>query len=135
VFTGVLTVKSVIAGAGDSLSLRSAKFVISTFVPVAGSALGDSLVAVSSGMKYVKGTIGAFGLIAGGFIFIPVIIQNLLWLACTGFGIYAAEVFEVKEISGLLKIISSVLKIMLALLLFFVMILIVSTAVLLIHNS
>ncbi|MDR1565186.1 MAG: stage III sporulation protein AE [Oscillospiraceae bacterium] len=135
VFTGVLTVKSVVAGAGDSLSLRSAKFVVSTFVPIAGSTLGDSLAAVCSGMKYIKGTIGAFGLIAGGFIFIPIIMQNLLWMACVGIGSYTAEIFGVGEAAKLLKTVGSVLRIMLTLLLFVVMIMIISTAVLLITGG
>lgn len=135
VFIGILTVKTIIASCGDSVAFRSAKYVVSGFVPVAGGILGESLASVFSCMKYIKGTVGAFGIIAGGFIFLPVMAECMLWQMCAGAAGYFAEVFEIKSAVSILKSVSSILGMVMYLLLFMIMLLIVTTAAVLIGGG
>ncbi|MBQ6569079.1 MAG: hypothetical protein IJL87_02340 [Clostridia bacterium] len=90
-FAGIISLNSAVAAGTDSLALRTAKFVISGSVPVIGSALGDAVSAVSGSVSAIKSGVGAFGIIAFAYIFIPVISQNIMWSAVIGFCSFAAE--------------------------------------------
>ncbi|WP_195983476.1 stage III sporulation protein AE [Clostridium sp. D33t1_170424_F3] len=131
VFTGLLTVHSIVASSLDGTAAKAAKFVVSSFVPVVGSALGEALQTVTGCVKMLKSGIGAFGLLAGAFIFLPVILQCILWMAtlaaCEGIG----DIFELKEITSLLKAVSKALQIILAIVLCCMTILTVSTVIML----
>lgn len=135
VFIGILSVKTIISSCGDSVAYRSAKYVVSGFVPVAGGILGESLATVFSFMKYIKGTVGAFGIIAGGFIFLPVIAECVIWQLCVGAAGYMADVFDVKSASSILKSAGSILGIVMYLILFMILLLIVTTAAVLIGGG
>lgn len=132
VFSGLLTIHSIVAGSVDSAGGRAAKFLVSSFVPVVGSALGDAVQSINSCVKMLRSGITAFGLLAGIFIFLPILIQCIAWLLtihiCSGI----SGVFEQKEIAAVLKAAASVLEIMLSLLLCCMAILTVSTVVMLV---
>lgn len=132
VFTSLLTVQSVVSAAADSTTTRAAKFMISSFVPVVGSALGDALNTVQGCVKLLKSGVGAFGLIAGAFIFLPVIVECLMWMltltVCAGIG----DIFELKEITTLLRSASKVVETMFAIVLCCMTILMVSTVLMLV---
>ena len=42
-FTGLLTVHSLVTASADSAASRAVKFAVSSFVPVVGGALGEAL--------------------------------------------------------------------------------------------
>ncbi|HEX3017723.1 MAG TPA: stage III sporulation protein AE [Caproicibacter sp.] len=131
-FTGLITMHSIVASSLDSTGAKAAKFVVSSFVPVVGNALGEALNTVTGCVKMLKSGVGAFGLLAGLFVFLPVIAECVLWILtlmlCSGI----SQVFELKEITGLLKASSDVVSTMLAILLCCMMVLIISTVVMLV---
>lgn len=131
-FTGLITVHSIVASSLDSTGAKAAKFVVSSFVPVVGNALGEALQTVNGCVKLLKSGVSAFGLLAGIFIFLPVVAECLLWLLtlnlCSGIG----QIFELNEISTLLKASADVVSTLLAVLLCSMMILIISTVVMLV---
>lgn len=127
VFSGLLTVQTVVSSAADSAGAKTMKFVVSAFVPVVGSALGDALASVQGSVKLLKSGVGAFGLLATGAIFLPVALECLFWLftlsACAAVG----NLFELKEITELLRSSSKVIQILLSLILCCLTILVIST--------
>ena len=127
VFSGLLTVQTVVSSAADSAGAKTMKFVVSAFVPVVGSALGDALASVQGSVKLLKSGVGAFGLLAAGAIFLPVALECLFWLftlsACAAVG----NLFELKEITELLRSSSKVIQILLSLILCCLTILVIST--------
>ncbi len=54
----VISFQNILASNKDSLSARTVKFAASNFIPVVGSAVGESLKTVGAGMKYLKTTVG-----------------------------------------------------------------------------
>ena len=132
VFTGLLTLQSLVTSAADSTGNKAAKFVISSFVPVVGSALGEALNTVQGCVKLLKSGVGAFGLLAAACIFLPIIIECVIWLItlylCAGIG----DVFDLKEITVLLRSAAKVLEVMLAIILCCMTVLTVSTVLMLI---
>lgn len=132
VFTGLMTLQSLVTSAADSTGTKAAKFVINSFVPVVGSALGEALTTVQGCVKLLKSGVGAFGLLAAACIFLPILLECVFWLItlylCAGIG----DVFDLKEITVLLRSTAKVLEMMLAIILSSMTILIVSTVLMLI---
>ncbi|MDF1496208.1 stage III sporulation protein AE [Caproiciproducens sp. CPB-2] len=132
IFTGLLTMHGIVATALDTTGTRAARFVVSSFVPVVGNALGEALHTINGCVKMLKSGVSAFGLLAGLFVFLPILIQCLVWLltlqVCIGIG----DIFELKEISSLLKASGDVIETLISIILCCMMILMVSTVILLI---
>ena len=132
VFTGLLTLQTAVSSAADSAGAKTVKFVVSAFVPVVGSALGDAMASVQGCVRLLKSGVGAFGLLAAAAIFLPAIVECLLWMltltACSAVG----GIFDLKEINSLLKASSGVVGIMLSILLSCLTILVVSSVLMLV---
>ena len=132
VFTGLITVHSLVSSAMDTTGTRAAKFVVSSFVPVVGNALGEAIHTVNGCVKMLKSGVSAFGLLAGLFIFLPIIIQSIMWLLtihiCAGIG----DVFGLKEVTSLLRASIDVIETLLSIILCCMTILTVSTVVMLV---
>lgn len=129
IFTGLLTMQSLLGNAVDVSTNKTVKFVVSSFVPVVGNALGEAFGTVQGSIKLLKSGVGAFGLLAIAFLFFPVLAQCLLWQVMLVVSASIADVFDLKEIAGLLRAISKVLSLLLAILLCSIAILIISTLV------
>lgn len=131
-FTGLLTMHSFVASSVDSSGSKTAKFIVSSFVPVVGNALGEALNTIGGCVKLLKSGVGAFGLLAGIFIFLPAVVECVLWVLtltlCSGIG----EMFGLREITALLKAAADVVSTMLAILLCCMAVLIVSTVLMLV---
>ncbi|MCH4240213.1 MAG: stage III sporulation protein AE [Oscillospiraceae bacterium] len=130
-FTGLLSVRGLISAGADTLSSRTARFVISSVVPVVGNALSDALHTVTGCVQMLRSGVGGFVLLAMLILFLPIVLSCLLWMltlsACAAVG----EVFSLKEVTALLHSCSTVLEILLAVLLCCMTVLIVSCVVLL----
>lgn len=131
-FTGLITMHSIVSSSVDSSGSKTAKFIVSSFVPVVGNALGEAFNTITGCVKMLKSGVGAFGLLAGIFIFLPVVVECVLWILtltlCSGIG----EMFGLKEITSLLKASSDVVSTMLAILLCCMAVLIISTVLMLV---
>lgn len=132
VFAGLLTIHSVVATSADSATAKAAKFVVSNAVPIVGSALGDAVQSINACLKMLKSGVGAFGILAGIFIFLPILIQSISWVITLHICIGISDIFDQKEISSVLKAAVTVLETMLSIVLCCMAILIVSTVVMLV---
>ena len=101
-YTGVLTVHSIVAASADTAASRAVKFAVSSFVPVVGGALGDALRTVSGCVGVLKSGVTAFLLLAEGVLFLPAVLQCLFWqlvmLGCAA----AGEALGQKELAAVL---------------------------------
>lgn len=82
VFSAVLVLKSYIAAAADSFSVRAAKALVSGAVPVIGGGLSESVSAVIASMGVVKSFTGFFGIAVIFFTFLPHIVSLFFWKLC-----------------------------------------------------
>jgi len=132
VFVGLLSVQTMVAGSSDSLTARTAKFLIGSFVPVVGSALGDAYMAAQGSLRLIKTTVGAYGIIVAAMIFLPILIQTFAWFMLTNVAAIGSDILGVTRISGVLRACGSVLGILLAVIICYALLIIVSTTVILI---
>ncbi len=131
IFSGILTTKSIIGATADSVSSKAMKFVLSSFVPIVGSALGDAFLTVQGCVKILKSGIGAFFIIAVGFIFLPAVVECIAWSFAINICAVAGEIFELPNVSTLLKNIGKVVSTLMAVVLCIMTILIISTVLVL----
>lgn len=80
-FTGFLTMKSIVAGSADRVASRGIRLAAGTFIPVVGSALGEAYSSVMSSLSLLKNLIGVYAVIAFFAICIPAVIELFLWTA------------------------------------------------------
>ena len=130
VFTGLLSIQSIVGASADTLGVKAAKFVVSNFVPVVGSAVADAYSTMRSGLGLLRGAAGAFGIIALCVTLLPPVLETLcLYLAMTA-GEAAAEMFGVKELGTFFKGAASVLSLTAAVLACFGVMFVISTVIL-----
>ena len=71
-FVTYLTISGVIAGTTDALTVKAAKFTMSSMVPVVGGILSDAAETVLAGAGILKNTVGVFGmLVVIGICLVP----------------------------------------------------------------
>ena len=71
-FVTYLTISGVIAGTTDALTVKAAKFTMSSMVPVVGGILSDAAETVLAGAGVLKNTVGVFGmLVVIGICLVP----------------------------------------------------------------
>lgn len=82
VVCALLSYQTVIAKAADNAALRTVKFASSSFVPVVGSSLSESVAAVSTALSSVRSAAGAGGIISIGVIVVPAALTVVLSKLC-----------------------------------------------------
>lgn len=103
VFLGILSIQTVINASADSLSIRTAKFVIGSSVPMAGTVLAEALTTVTASLGVLKTTVAIYGVIACVVIFLPLLIELVLWRICLNVTSIVSDVLSVANISKLVK--------------------------------
>ena len=131
IFVSLLTIQNLIGVAADNAGTKAVKFAVSNFIPVVGGALSDAYTTVQSCVKVLKSGVGAFGILAAGVIFLPVLLELILWLAAVNLSAVVGDLFELKEISALLRSVGKVISAMIAIVVCCMVILIISTVLLL----
>ncbi|MDD5952891.1 MAG: stage III sporulation protein AE [Oscillospiraceae bacterium] len=126
IFSGLLTMQGLLGSAVDVTTNKSVKFVVSSFVPIVGTALGEAFGTVHSCAKALKSGVGAFGILAIGFLFLPILLQCVLWMLSLSVGAGIGDVFDLRELSALLRSIAKVISMLVAILLCCVVMLVVS---------
>ena len=74
----VITYQHIVSAGKDSISGRTVKFAASNFIPIVGSAVGESFKTVSAGLKYLKNTVGGAVILSVAVTIIPVMIKIFL---------------------------------------------------------
>ena len=131
-FVGLLTIQSVVASGGDSITVKTTKFFIGSFIPVVGGALSDLFMAAQGCIQLVKGTVGAFGVAITALTFLPILLRTVVWYLAINIGGIVSSLFGVDEITRLLKAVASTLGIMMAILLYYALLIIISTTILIV---
>ncbi|MEG0615344.1 MAG: hypothetical protein RR540_06260 [Oscillospiraceae bacterium] len=129
VFVGLLTIQSIIGTSVDTVAVKAGKFVVSSFVPVVGSAISDAYTAIKGSLGVLRGGVGIFGIIALFLTTVPSIISVIAVQAAVYIAGLAAEIFNIKQLNSFLKNTSSILSIAVSILICFTLMLIISTTI------
>ncbi|MFI3325341.1 MAG: hypothetical protein R3Y35_04110 [Clostridia bacterium] len=135
IFSGIVSVQSAVAGATDVASAKTIKFIAGTTIPVVGTAFGDGITAIQYSISVLKTGAGAFGIIACVCIFLPYVVELLLWMFSCQIALLVSEIFSAKSISDFLSLVMVVLKIIMALMLSICIISIVTSAITLVYGA
>ncbi len=106
-FTIVLGVQRMIASAADSLGMKTAKFALSTLVPVVGGQLSEALSSVTACFTLLSSSFGSFALVAVMVLFLPVTVSLVWMLAVLKIAQLAAALFHVEGAKRMYAALSS----------------------------
>lgn len=135
VFSALLTFNTLLTASADSVATRAVRFTMSSFVPVVGSALSEAYRTVKSGMGLLKSGVGVFVIISIAVIFLPVLVQCVLWLLSLNLCRLIGEILGQNTAVTLLNGIASVLGVMIAMLLSVCTIFVISTTIILVAGG
>lgn len=115
--TGLVGLQTRLSGIGDSLAVKAAKTALSTFVPIVGSAWGDSLSVILGSLDLVRSSVGVYTVITVLLIFVPPMVKLLIWQGVLWITGSLFEVAQKKEIAELFRSVGGLLTILVVLLL------------------
>lgn len=131
IFVGLLTVQGTVAASADTVALKTAKFAVSAFLPVVGSAISEALSSVQGFLGVIKSTVGGFGIIAVIAAFVPSIVSLLMMQFSLSIASGVSDALSTEKITSLLRSAQSVLSLILGITITFGVLLIVSLGVML----
>ena len=121
--------QNLISGSTDTAAAKTTRYVLSNFVPVVGSAVSDAYATVRGSLQILRSTTGVLGIMALCLLFLPPLLQLLLYRMVVAVGAAAAELFGTQRLLRLLRGTQQALAIAFALLVCFAVMFIVATAV------
>ena len=130
-FTGLLSLQSFLSSAADGAAVKTAKFLVGSFIPVVGSVLTDALSAMQGSLQIIKASVGSFGILVAVLTFLPVLLRITVLRAVVAVAAITGEMLSVSPVKGILTGFSNLLSIMTAILMSMMMLLVISTAVML----
>ncbi len=134
-FSGLLSVKSVIAGCADTVAVKGVKFIVGNAVPVVGGALSDALNSVISGICMMKSTVGILAIVILVFINLPVLVELLMWSISLKLLNAAAGIMGMDNNCKLISAFEDLFKILGAVVIFQMFLYIISVALLIIISG
>ena len=103
VFVSVLSLKTAVAGRADMLGLRSIRFAINSVVPVIGSSISEGLLSIQAYSSLIKSSVGIVGVMAVVLVFLPSIIEVVLWRISLTLCVIVSDIFGDKSVSAVLN--------------------------------
>ena len=103
VFLGVLSMQNWLGSSVDTAASKTTKYVIANFVPVVGSAVSDAYTTVRSSLQMLRSTTGVVGMVSLCVLFLPPLVQLLLYRGVVAIGAAAAELFGTRSLLRLLR--------------------------------
>lgn len=129
-FVGIVTIQNAVAVSSDSIITNITKFTVDSCVPIVGTTLSSAVLAVQGCINLVKSTVGTFGIVAGIFIFLPILVKCVSWILFLKFGVVISQMFGINKMVSLLDIAINVVSILFAFLVCTIVVLIISIGIL-----
>ncbi len=112
VFSALMTIRSMITTAYDSVTARAVRFTMSSFIPIVGAALSESYKTIQGSINLLRSGAGVFVILAICIVFLPCIIRCLLWLLsvniCKSVGEIMGVTSKISVLSGVSSVISTI---------------------------
>lgn len=129
VLLGVLGAQTVINVPADNLAAKTAKFVVGTTVPVVGTAVSEAVSTVRGCLKVLSSSSSIYAVVAVALIFVPVIIELIMWRTSLLFCSSVAEIISQKKSAELLKSVDSCMSFILGIIILIAVLFIISLTV------
>ncbi len=129
VFLALLSIQTAINSAADTVSLKTLKFMVGSFVPVAGSALSETVSILGSSIKILQSGVGVYGIFAVIFTVGPTAAQLIVWRIGLYISKTAAEMLGVPQAVKIVSAVDDALSLLLGVILFVGALFIIALAV------
>ena len=81
VFICLLSIEGTLGSSVDSMTAKTSKAAVSTFIPVVGKVMGDSVDSILGSINILKNSVGIIGvIILLGIVLIPIVKVSILWI-------------------------------------------------------
>lgn len=128
VFVGLLSLEGTLTSSVDGITVKGIKSVASTFIPVVGKALGDSVDTVLGATTLIKNAIGFVGIIIViGICALPIIRLTITSLLYSLVGAISEPIAD-KKIVTIINQMAGIFKILLGIMFFIAVLLIIGIA-------
>ncbi|MDO4731650.1 MAG: stage III sporulation protein AE [Clostridia bacterium] len=114
VFTAILAAQNIISASADNASYKAIRLALGSFVPVIGSALGEAYATIQASVKILKSGVGIFAIVATGFIFIPPMLECIIWMITVYLCKAICDLLSMQMMSVLLDSVKNVLSVMIS---------------------
>jgi len=131
IFTAILALQTVTAGAADTVTSRAARFTLGSLIPVVGAAVSEAYRTLQSSVNLLRSGVGVFAVLGLMATFLPIILQTLMWQVGLQLTRHTAVILNVDSADSLLDALSSVISILTAIMISVALVFLISTASLL----
>ena len=131
IFVGMLSIQTIVGSGGDSLMLKTSKFLVGSFIPVIGGTISDAVGAAKGCVQVLKSVVGSFGILVAVLSFLPALLEVCLWYLAVRVLAWVGLMLDAKEVSSLLSSIAQTFSILLAMIGCFMLLVLVSTTLML----
>lgn len=128
IFVGVVSLEGTLTSSVDGITIKGIKAVSSTFIPVVGKALGDSVDIVLGATSLIKNSIGFVGIIIVVLICLLPIMKLTILTILYSFTGAISEPLADKRIVNMINQMAGIFKILLGIMFFIAVLLIVGIA-------
>lgn len=106
VFTALLSFQGVVAGAGDSVSRRTLKLAVGSFLPVTGNLMAESVDTFMGGVGVIRSVAGIFGVMVVFYLIIIPVLKTLANFFLIKGSVFVGEMIGLPRIRSLLTVVS-----------------------------
>lgn len=131
VFVGILTAQTLVTTSADSAISKAGKFLVNSTVPIIGGPLSDAVATVQGCLALIKNIVGVFGIFSAFLIFLPVLLECLMWMALLQVTAFVADMFSINSIATLMRSVCSAMSLLCTVLICSGVLVIISTTVVL----
>ncbi|MBQ7133735.1 MAG: hypothetical protein IJO20_04485 [Ruminococcus sp.] len=130
VFSALMTIRSMITTAYDSVTARAVRFTMSSFIPIVGAALSESYKTIQGSINLLRSGAGVFVILAILIVFLPCVCRCLMWLLSINLCKCIGEIISVTSPINMLSCVSSVISTVFAITVCVMAVFVISTALL-----
>lgn len=130
-FSALLSVRSFVASAADSLAAKSLRLIASNMIPIVGSAVSDAYGTVQGSIHLLRNGVGAVGILVILWLVLPPVISLILYRLIFWLMRLFADMAGAKPMAALFQNTQDVLTAAFAILICFALMLIFSSAIML----
>lgn len=134
-FALVLSVKGVMSSSLDTVSSKGIRLVVSTTLPVIGSAIGQAYSTIVGSLSLIKGSVAAVGIIVLLIINLPVLIFSFLYYASFEVLSFIAQASGFTTVSNVLKAFCSAIRFLMLTEIFEFVLVVISTGLMLLIKA
>lgn len=131
IFLGLLSVQSLVANSTDTLSSKTAKFMLGSFIPIIGASISEAFNSIQGCLNVIKSFVGTFGIICFISIFLPILLQILAYIVVVSIANGLGQLFNLSVITKIMKATNNTLTILLMIIVSILIFLTVATTIIL----